>query len=592
MIVEFSHPYTKNTRVSVGEKGLTIGRSPASSDFACSWDSKVSRRHGRLWIENGELWYEDLGSSNGSWFNNERLTSPVRVAIGSPLMIGATQMVLLETAPAPTVAQEARTEPAQVPTRSAAQPEMARPVHSPQPPPPPRPTPQPPPKPAPRAPAAPAMSALHEGMTLTMHGKVGRGGLADVLNDTNQLANYMGELSKLVNELLRATDSETIAETLKGLHKIVFAAQRVYVVAWPAEEDGSFRHLVPPNELAAAAGEGGGVSRSLVSLAVERREALLFSESAAQNVAVQHSTRMKGIRSAVYVPLITSEDEILGVFCVDCPIPSLPFDEDSFQFLRAVGGLLGATLEADKLRSEARQRELESRNAEARRESLANFLKIASHDLKNPLTVVRACSRLIKEVDDIAMIHKLNSRIIDAEARAENLIKAYLEVSALESEQALQLELESLDLEEAVGKEIDFIETAGRHSAITFNNNVRDITIKADPQKLSQVLNNLIGNAAKYTRGDGSVTVRAESKTDGVVVSVIDEGVGISEEDQQKLFKEFQRVGDRSMRAGTGLGLWLTNALVQAHGGKVWVESKEGKGSTFYFSIPTKIPTT
>ncbi len=585
MIVEFSHPYTKNTRVTVGDKGLTIGRSPASSDFACSWDSKVSRRHGRLWIDNGELWYEDLGSSNGSWFNNERLTAPVRVSVGSPLMIGATQMVLLESTPVPERAEEARTEPARAPV---SQPEMARPTpptHQP----PPRPAP-PPPKPAPRPVVSrvPSVGGLHEGMTLTMHGKVGRGGLADVLNDTNQLSNYMGALSKLVNELLRATDSETIAKTLKGLHKIVFAAQRVYVVAWPADEDGSFRHLVPPNELAAAAGEGGGVSRSLVSIAVDRREALLFSESAAQNVAVQHSTRMKGIRSAVYVPLITSEDEILGAFCVDCPIPSLPFDEDSFQFLRAVGGLLGATLEADKLRSEARQRELESRNAEARRESLANFLKIASHDLKNPLTVVRACSRLIKEVDDLAMIHKLNSRIIDAEARAENLIKAYLEVSELESEQALQLDLEALNLQDAVDKEIDFIETAGRHSEITFVNGVDNITVRADSQKLSQVLNNLIGNAAKYTRGNGSVTVRAENQGDFVVVSVIDEGVGISEEDQQKLFKEFQRVGDRSMRAGTGLGLWLTNALIQAHGGKVWVESVEGKGSTFFFSLPTK----
>jgi signal transduction histidine kinase len=360
-------------------------------------------------------------------------------------------------------------------------------------------------------------------------------------------------------------------------------------VAWPPKEDGDFRHLISPFELAGTEiAAGGGVSKSLVRLAVQRREALMFCESREEDVDVAQSTQIKGIRSAVYVPLLTSTNQILGVFCVDCPLPSLPFDEDSFQFLRAVGGLLAATLEANRLRESARERELEMRNAEARRESLAKFLKIASHDLKNPLTVVRACSHLIREMDDMDTIKKLNSRIIDAEDRAENLIKAYLEVSELESEHSLNLELESIDLKEAVDKEIEFIKSANPSSSFRFVNEMEPVEVQADPQKLSQVLNNLIGNAAKYTPGGGTVTIMAEKAENGFVhASVSDEGVGISEVDQQKLFKEFQRVGDRSLAAGTGLGLWLTNALIQGHGGKVWVESEEGKGSTFFFSLPS-----
>jgi signal transduction histidine kinase len=269
-------------------------------------------------------------------------------------------------------------------------------------------------------------------------------------------------------------------------------------------------------------------------------------------------------------------------------VPSIPFDEDSFQFIRAVGGLLSSALEAEKLREEAHVREMETRQAEAHRESLANFLKIASHDLKNPLTVVRACAQLIEHVDDIKTVRDLSSRILDAEMRAEALIKAYLEVSELQSTQALKLDLTLVDLQQAVDDEFRFIKTAFQSKAKKWNfeNKVEGVYVRADSQKLRQILNNLIGNAAKYSPQGGAVKVYAETMGDDVVIGVIDQGVGISQEDQTKLFNEFQRVGDRSVAPGTGLGLWLTAALVKAHGGKIWVESELGKGSTFFVSLP------
>ncbi len=539
MKVEFSHAEGTRRQVGVPPGGLVVGRTTAQADFGLDWDKKVSRRHGRLFYQNQKLYYEDLGSSNGSWLDGTRLVSPVELSVGRVVILGDTKL-----------------------TRIADPPPIAD----------------------------SSSSATREGMTLKLRGKVDKGGLADVIGGSGSLGGYMVELAKMVNSLLSATDRSVIANTLKHLYNIIPAAHRIYVIAWPPEESGHYQHLIPPQDL--VAGESldqvGGVSNSLASLAVKRREALLFSEGEAPNLDVRYSAILRGIRSAVYVPLISSNADVLGVFCVDCPVPSIPFDEDSFEFLRAVGGLLSTTLEAERLREEARVREMETRQAEAHRESLANFLKIASHDLKNPLTVVRACAQLIEHVNDLPKVKDLASRILDAEMRAEALIKAYLEVSELQSSQAMELEKTEVDLHQLVENEVRFIQTAfqNRCQNITFENQVGGTKVQADQQKLSQILNNLIGNAAKYTLNEGTITISAVPAGQEIVISVKDQGVGISVEDQAKLFKEFQRVGDRSVAPGTGLGLWLTAALIKAHGGRIWVESQVDVGSTFFVGLP------
>lgn len=542
MNVEFAHAEGARRLVGVPPGGLVIGRTTAQADLGLEWDKKVSRRHGRLYILNERLFYEDLGSSNGSWMDGNRLATPVELMAGRTIILGDTRLSRYQEAPAPTDS---------------------------------------------------GATANREGMTLRLRGKVEGGGLADVIGGSNSLGGYMVELAKMVNELLSATDRSVIATTLKGLYKIIPAAHNIYCIAWPPEETGLYKHLIPPQELAGneSAEQIGGVSNSLASLAVKRREALLFSEGEAPNLDVRYSAILRGIRSAVYVPLISqNKGDVMGVFCVDCPLPSIPFDEDSFQFLRAVGGLLATALEAERLREEAHQREMETRQAEAHRESLANFLKIASHDLKNPLTVVRACAQLIEHVEDLKTVRDLSGRILDAEMRAESLIKAYLEVSELQSSKALKLELSSLDLHQAVEDEFRFIKTAfqSKCQKLTFENRVGGVKIRADQQKLRQILNNLIGNAAKYTPQEGIVAVAAEEGQNETVIKVTDQGVGISTEDQTKLFNEFQRVGDRSVAPGTGLGLWLTAALIKAHGGRIWVESELGKGSTFFVALPNE----
>jgi two-component system phosphate regulon sensor histidine kinase PhoR len=118
------------------------------------------------------------------------------------------------------------------------------------------------------------------------------------------------------------------------------------------------------------------------------------------------------------------------------------------------------------------------------------------------------------------------------------------------------------------------------------------LPIPADEGRLSQIINNLLGNAIKYTPPEGHVWVRAETGSDSVQISIQDDGLGISPEDQAQVFARFYRVRTAETEAidGTGLGLAIVKSLVELHGGKVGLESHLGKGSTFYFTLPLTRP--
>ena len=112
--------------------------------------------------------------------------------------------------------------------------------------------------------------------------------------------------------------------------------------------------------------------------------------------------------------------------------------------------------------------------------------------------------------------------------------------------------------------------------------------IRADERKVKQVVLNLLSNAVKFTPDGGKIAMRATLDTDHVAVAVQDTGIGIAPEDQDAVFEEFKQVGrDYTKKAeGTGLGLALTKRIVELHGGRIWLESTPGKGSTFTFTLP------
>lgn len=495
----------------------------------------MSRRHGRVWLEDETVWYEDLGSSNGSWHNQSRLFGKVKLTPRSVVVLGDTALSLSYSN---------------------------------------------------------GESLVPDGMTVQLGSPVSRQDFAGALQGSSQKADVIHTLTEFVDKLLGAANLDELAPCLRALYIHLPTVKHLFLVG-PPQEGEPLEHLIDPKLLLRVGEtEPGGVSRSLVETAVNRGEAMIFSQAETSTPEIHESTRLRGIRSAAYVPLISSQGTPLGVLGVDSPVSALPLHEGNLQLLKSAGALLSARLEGEFLRTQAQERAMEARENEARRETLANFLKIASHDLKNPLTVVKMCGRLIENlVPDNATVLDLAQRLLDAERRAEQLISSYLEISGLQSAQALTIRAEDCDLKNMVDEEFRFLEKAYQRKdrALELKAEIEVGVIRADRQKLQQILNNLIGNALKYGhKTKPEVLLKAQAQDEDVVISVTDNGMGISQEDQQKLFTEFQRVGDVQKIPGTGLGLWLSNILVRSHGGKMWVESELDQGATFYFSLPQK----
>lgn len=530
--IKLHHRTGAEVQADVTPAGVTIGRSSNSADISCAWDNRMSRRHGRVWVEDGVVWFEDLGSSNGSWYNQSKVTSKIRLSPYSVIVMGDTNLSLLFGTSDPTVP---------------------------------------------------------DGMTLQVGQPVSRHDFAGALKSATQKTEIIHTLTEFVDKLLGTTEFDQLAPCLRTLYLHLPTVKHLFLVG-PPQEGRPLEHLIDP-KLLLRTGETtpGGVSRSLVELALGSGEAMIFSQADAPTPQIRESTRLRGIRSAAYVPLISSQGTPLGVLGVDSPYSALPLHEGNLQLLKSAGALLSARLEGELLRTKAHEKAMEARENEARRETLANFLKIASHDLKNPLTVVKMCGRLIENTSDNPSIVDLAQRLLDAERRAEQLISSYLEISGLQSTQALVLQVEPCNLKEMVEEEFSFLEKLyqRKEKPISLINEVQSTSVPADRQKLQQILNNLVGNAMKYGDPENpEVTISTTEREGLIVVSVADNGRGISPEDQLRLFNEFQRVGDVQKIPGTGLGLWLSNILVLSHGGTMWVESEINRGATFYFSLP------
>ena len=155
----------------------------------------------------------------------------------------------------------------------------------------------------------------------------------------------------------------------------------------------------------------------------------------------------------------------------------------------------------------------------------------------------------------------------------------------------MELELTDFDLPTAIENALMLVrERAGRRSiALHTSLDPRLGQIRADERKVRQVILNLLSNAIKFTPEGGRIDVSAVPKHGFVEVSVSDTGIGIAPDDQEKVFEEFRQVGTAAKKVeGTGLGLTLCRKFVELHGGRIWVKSQEGVGSTFTFNLPLR----
>jgi signal transduction histidine kinase/CheY-like chemotaxis protein/CHASE3 domain sensor protein len=244
--------------------------------------------------------------------------------------------------------------------------------------------------------------------------------------------------------------------------------------------------------------------------------------------------------------------------------------------------------------------------AEAADQSKSDFLSSVSHELRTPLTSVLGFARVIQKELDSKIFPTIQSQ--DRKVRrAMEGVSEDLGIILMEGDRLTTLINNVLDLAKIEAGKIDWkmepvavadiVHRATTATSALFTQNnltcVNDIEsdvplVTGDQDKLIQVVINLISNAVKFT-DQGCITCRVRRHDDEVVVSVIDSGLGIALEDQPKVFEKFKQVGDTltGKPKGTGLGLPICKDIVEQHGGRIWVESELGKGSTFSFTLPT-----
>jgi signal transduction histidine kinase len=304
--------------------------------------------------------------------------------------------------------------------------------------------------------------------------------------------------------------------------------------------------------------------------------------------AVRQGGRVLGFRSVVMVPMLR-ESEPVGALGVARREPG--------QFSDAEVGLLTTFADQAVIAIENVRlfKELESANRElaAASQHKSEFLANMSHELRTPLNAIIGFSEVLGDRMFGDLNDKQEEYLKDINASGQHLlslINDILDLSKIEAGR-MELELADFDLPAAIENALSLVrERAGRRGIRLTQQIAAEVgTIRADERKMKQVMLNLLSNAIKFSPEDGRIEVRA-AMTDGIAeISVTDTGVGIAPEDQQAIFEEFRQVGTADKKAeGTGLGLALSRKFIELHGGKIWVKSELGQGSTFTFTLPVQ----
>ena len=246
-------------------------------------------------------------------------------------------------------------------------------------------------------------------------------------------------------------------------------------------------------------------------------------------------------------------------------------------------------LQAQNEEMQALAEEVGLQNEELRRrlEERQEFIHTISHDLRNPLAAIHGNAQLLERFcTNDARVRKSAEAIITSARRMDSMIRDLVESARLESGQ-LRLQKHELDMRRFLLDLMDRLKGSMAVERVVVEAPDALPSVRADPDYLERIVVNLLSNALKYSDPTTEVAVSLRQKDGAVVTSVVDRGPGIASEELPHLFTRYYRAHTPSEKVeGLGLGLYITKGLVEAHGGRVWVESEAGKGSTFSFSLP------
>ncbi|MBP8294566.1 MAG: GAF domain-containing protein [Burkholderiales bacterium] len=268
-----------------------------------------------------------------------------------------------------------------------------------------------------------------------------------------------------------------------------------------------------------------------------------------------------------------------------------PFSEREIALLKTFGDQAAIAVENVRLFNEIQDK---SRQLELANRHKSEFLANMSHELRTPLNAIIGFSEVLRE----RLFGELNEKqddylkdIFDSGKHLLGLINDILDLSKVEAGR-MELEPSTFELADAVSNAITLVRERAQRHGIALGQQIDPslAEITADERKFKQILLNLLSNAVKFTPDGGRIDIAARREANDIVVAVHDTGIGIAPEDQAAVFEEFRQVGRSytNKQEGTGLGLALTRRFVELHGGRIWLESEPGRGSTFTFTIPVE----
>ncbi|MBN1593435.1 MAG: GAF domain-containing protein, partial [Candidatus Coatesbacteria bacterium] len=304
----------------------------------------------------------------------------------------------------------------------------------------------------------------------------------------------------------------------------------------------------------------------------------------------QKIAKMQSYTSVICIPLIPTDTPI-GVI-------SLYFQDmrrlqpEEYELLQIASRTAAIALQRAMLDELLLKEEVSRRALEEVSHLKTEFVSLVSHELRTPLTSIQGYVRLIL-AGHTGEFNQVQSEFLGTVARNTDrlvaLVDDLLDISRIESGR-LELVVEPIQVADIIRAEVDSIKSQAEEKQINIITDVEPglPRVRADSHRLGQVVSNLLSNAVKYSPDNTTVKIIANKISKNVLVKVIDSGIGIAPEERSKLFQRFYRGDSDFVRStwGTGLGLAITHHLVEMHGGKVWVESEKGHGSTFTFSIP------
>jgi two-component system phosphate regulon sensor histidine kinase PhoR len=218
-----------------------------------------------------------------------------------------------------------------------------------------------------------------------------------------------------------------------------------------------------------------------------------------------------------------------------------------------------------------------------------DFISNVSHELRTPLAALKALTETLQSgaLEDPPAAHRFLEQMETEVDSLSLMVNELLELSRIESGR-VPLNLTPTPPLDIVNPAVERLRLQAERTGLMLSIECADDLppVFADLTRVQQVVVNLLHNAIKFTPSSGQVSVRCERQDQMIRFAVVDNGIGIDSDDLPRIFERFYKVDRSRATSGTGLGLAIARHLVEAHGGKIWVESEVGKGSTFYFTIP------